>query len=223
MNHNLPGGLPAMNPGARGPLMPKMDYQIPLFVERTPQGERQYSPYSKLFEDRIVFLGLVLNDEVADAVMAQLLVLEAQDPSREIILYIHSYGGSSTAMTAIYDTMQYISSPVQTICLGLAASAASVLLAAGHKGGRFALPNSKIMIHQPSIGGEDGIYAQASDIEIIAKEIDNSRKWLENTLSKHTGKPVAEVTKDIERDKYLTAEEALEYGIIDKILDSRKA
>jgi ATP-dependent Clp protease protease subunit len=200
-------------------IQPKMDYQIPSFVERTPQGERQHSPYTKLFEDRIVFLGLILNDEVADAVMAQLLVLEAQDPNREITLYIHSYGGSSTAMTAIYDTIQYISAPVQTMCLGLAASAAAVLLSAGQKGSRYILPNARVMIHQPHV---EGGFGQATDIEIQAKEIDNTRKWLEKTLAKHTGRSVAQISKDIERDKYLTAEEALKYGIVDKILENRK-
>jgi ATP-dependent Clp protease protease subunit len=199
--------------------MPKNDYQIPTFIEKTPQGDRQHSPYTKLFEDRIVFLGLVITDEIADAVMAQLLVLEAQDPNRQITIYIHSYGGSSTGMTAIYDTMQYISAPVQTICLGMAASAASVLLAAGEKGSRFMLPNAQVLIHQPHT---EGTYGQASDIEIQANQIDNTRKWLEETLSKHTGKTVEQVSKDIERDKYLTAKETLEYGIVDKILTNRK-
>jgi ATP-dependent Clp protease protease subunit len=197
----------------------KNNYQIPSFSERTPQGERHWDPYSKLFDDRVVFLGLVLNDEIADAVMAQLLVLEAQDPSRDITIYIHSYGGSSTAMTAIYDTMQYISAPVQTICLGIAASAAAVLLAGGKKGSRLALPNSTVMIHQPHI--EQG-YGQASDVEIQAKEIQRTKDWLIHTLAKHTGKAVNEIEKDIERDNYLSANEALKYGIVDKVLNSRK-
>jgi ATP-dependent Clp protease protease subunit len=197
----------------------KNNYQIPSFSERTPQGERHWDPYSKLFDDRVVFLGLVLNDEIADAVMAQLLVLEAQDPNRDITLYIHSYGGSSTAMTAIYDTMQYISSPVQTICLGIAASAAAVLLAGGKKGSRLALPNSTVMIHQPHI--EQG-YGQASDVEIQAKEIQRTKDWMINTLSLHTGKEKQEIEKDIERDNYLSAKDAVQYGIVDKVLNSRK-
>jgi len=205
--------------GLNPQILGKNNYQIPSFSERTPQGERHWDPYSKLFDDRVVFLGLVLNDEIADAVMAQLLVLEAQDPSRDITLYIHSYGGSSTAMTAIYDTMQYISAPVQTICLGIAASAASVLLAAGKKGSRFALPNATVMIHQPHI--EQG-YGQASDVEIQAKEIQRTKDWLVDALSKHTGKDRQQVESDIERDKYLSAAEAKDYGIVDKVLSSRK-
>ena len=197
----------------------KNNYQIPSFTERTPQGEKHWDPYSKLFDDRVVFLGLVLNDEVADAVMAQLLVLEAQEPNRDITIYIHSYGGSSTAMTAIYDTIQYISAPVQTICLGIAASAAAVLLASGKKGSRLALPNSTVMIHQPHI--EQG-YGQASDVEIQAKEIQRTKDWLINTLAKHTGNSISKVEKDIERDNYLSPNEALKYGIVDKVLSSRK-
>ncbi|WP_435299768.1 ATP-dependent Clp protease proteolytic subunit [Timonella sp. A28] len=200
---------------------PSSRYVLPQFEERTAYGFKRQDPYTKLFEDRIIFLGVQVDDASADDVMAQLLVLESQEPNRDIILYINSPGGSFTAMTAIYDTMQYITSEVQTVCLGQAASSAAVLLAAGAPGKRLALPNSRILIHQPSLSG--GGYAQASDIEIHANEILRMRSWLEDTLAEHTGKDVEEIRSDIERDKILSASESVAYGLVDQVLESRKA
>jgi ATP-dependent Clp protease protease subunit len=165
-------------------------------------------------------LGVQVDDASADDIMAQLLVLESQDPDRDITMYINSPGGSFTALTAIYDTMEYIKPQIQTVCLGQAASAAAVLLAAGAKGKRLALPNARILIHQPATGG--GGQGQASDIEIQAAEIMRMREWLEDTLAKHSGKPKEQVNKDIDRDKILTASQAVEYGLIDQVLSSRK-
>jgi ATP-dependent Clp protease protease subunit len=200
--------------------MPGSRYIIPQFQERTSYGFRQQDPYGKLFDDRIIFLGVQVDDTSADDVMAQLLVLESQDPDRDITMYINSPGGSFTAMTAIYDTMQYIRPEVQTVCLGQAASAAAVLLAAGAPGKRLALPNSRILIHQPAMG-ESG-RGQASDIEIQAREIARMRTWLEETLARHSKKSAEEVNKDIDRDKILSAQEAFEYGLIDQVLTTRK-
>ena len=200
--------------------LPQSRYILPEFEERTSYGFKRHNPYTKLFEDRIVFLGVQVDDASADDVMAQLLVLESQDPDRDITMYINSPGGSFTALTAIYDTMQYIKPNIQTVCLGQAASAAAVLLAAGAPGKRLALPNARVLIHQPASGG--GGQGQASDIEIQAREIMRMREWLETTLSDHTGRSIEQVNKDIDRDKILTAEEALEYGIIDQVLSSRK-
>jgi len=200
--------------------MPQSRYILPTFEERTAYGYKRQDPYAKLFEDRIVFLGVQIDDASADDVMAQLLVLESQDPDRDIVMYINSPGGSFTAMTAIYDTMQYIRPQIQTVSLGQAASAAAVLLAAGTPGKRLALPNARILIHQPSAGGQGG--GQASDIEIQAREILRMREWLEETLSKHSNRTVEQVNKDIDRDKILSAAEALEYGLIDQVLTSRK-
>jgi ATP-dependent Clp protease protease subunit len=199
---------------------PSNRYILPTFEERTAYGYKRQDPYAKLFEDRIIFLGVQVDDASADDVMAQLLVLESQDPDRDIVMYINSPGGSFTAMTAIYDTMQYIRPQVQTVCLGQAASAAAVLLAAGAPGKRLALPNARVLIHQPSAG--DGGRGQASDIEIQAKEILRMREWLEETLSKHSNRSIEQVNKDIDRDKILSAAEALEYGLIDQVLTSRK-
>ncbi len=201
-------------------LNPQARYILPSFTERTSYGYREQNPYNKLFEDRIIFLGVQVDDASADDIMAQLLVLESQDPDRDITMYINSPGGSFTAMTAIYDTMQYIRPQIQTVVLGQAASAAAVLLAAGAPGKRLALPNSRVLIHQPS-AGESG-RGQASDIEIQAKEIMRLREWLEETLSKHSKRSVAEVKSDLDRDKILIASEALEYGLIDQVLTSRK-
>jgi len=195
-------------------------YILPTFEERTAYGFKRQDPYAKLFEDRIVFLGVQIDDASADDVMAQLLVLESQDPDRDIQMYINSPGGSFTAMTAIYDTMQYIRPQIQTTVLGQAASAAAVLAAAGTPGKRLALPNARILIHQPSTG--DSGRGQASDIEIQAREILRMREWLEATLSFHSNRTPEEVHKDIDRDKILGADEALEYGLIDQILTSRK-
>ena len=201
-------------------LNPQGRYILPSFTERTSYGYREQNPYNKLFEDRIIFLGVQVDDASADDIMAQLLVLESQDPDRDITMYINSPGGSFTAMTAIYDTMQYIRPQIQTVVLGQAASAAAVLLAAGAPGKRLALPNSRVLIHQPS-AGESG-RGQASDIEIQAKEIMRLREWLEETLSKHSKRSVAEVKSDLDRDKILIASEALDYGLIDQVLTSRK-
>ena len=200
--------------------MPQNRYILPEFEERTAYGFKRHNPYTKLFEDRIVFLGVQVDDASADDIMAQLLVLESQDPERDITMYINSPGGSFTALTAIYDTMQYIKPQIQTVCLGQAASAAAVLLAAGAKGKRLALPNARVLIHQPSSGG--GGQGQASDIEIQAREIMRMREWLEETLAHNSGRELAQVSKDIDRDKILTAKEALEYGLIDQVLTSRK-
>jgi len=202
------------------PAMPSSRYILPSFEERTAYGYKRQDPYAKLFEDRIIFLGVQVDDASADDVMAQLLVLESQDPDRDIVMYINSPGGSFTAMTAIYDTMQYIRPEIQTVVLGQAASAAAVLLAAGSPGKRLALPNARVLIHQPATG--DAGRGQASDIEIQAREIARLREWLEETLSKHSNKTVEEVNKDIDRDKILIASEALEYGLIDQVLTSRK-
>ena len=196
-----------------------MNYYIPQWEERTSYGVRRIDPYAKLFEDRIIFLGTPISDDIANAVMAQLLCLESMDPSRDIQIYINSPGGSFTAMTAIYDTMQYIRPDVQTFVIGQAASAAAVLLGAGAKGKRFALPNSRVLIHQPAIEGTGGM---ASDLEIHANEIIRMRGWLEDTIAAHTGRDVELVRKDIERDKILSAEAAKEYGLIDEVLASRK-
>ena len=208
-------------PFAKGqPFSPTMDYYIPQWEERTSYGMRRIDPYTKLFEDRIIFLGTPISDEIANDVMSQLLVLESADPDRDIMIYINSPGGSFTALTAIYDTMRYIKPDVRTVCLGQAASAAAVILAAGTKGKRLALPNSRILIHQPAT---EGGYGQSSDIEIQAREILRIRSLMEEMLATDTGKSTDEVSRDIERDKYLTAEQALEYGIIDEVLTSLKA
>src|SRR3954454_12883238 len=200
---------------------PEGRYILPSFEERTAYGYKRQDPYAKLFEDRIVFLGVQIDDASADDIMAQLLVLESQDPDRDIIMYINSPGGSFTAMTAIYDTMQYIRPQIQTVVLGQAASAAAVITAAGTPGKRLALPNARILIHQPAVGEAGG--GQASDIEIQAAEILRMRVWLEETLSKHSNRSVEQVNKDIDRDKILSAAEALEYGLIDQVLTSRKS
>ena len=199
--------------------MPQSRYILPTFTERTSNGYQTLDPYTKLFEDRIIFLGVQIDDVSADDIMAQLLVLESQDPDRDITMYINSPGGSFTAMTAIYDTMQYIRPKIQTVCLGQAASAAAVLLAGGTPGKRLALPNARVLIHQPASGGDRG---QASDIEIQAKEMLRIREWLETALSKHSKRSLEEIKKDIDRDKILTAQEALEFGFIDQVLTSRK-
>jgi ATP-dependent Clp protease protease subunit len=198
---------------------PQARYILPNFIERTAQGFREYNPYAKLFEERIIFLGVQIDDASADDVMAQLLCLESMDPDRDIQIYINSPGGSYTAMTAIYDTMRFVKPDVHTVCLGQAASAAAVLLAAGSPGKRFALPHSRILIHQPYTEGG----GQGSDIEIQANEILRMRAEMEGILALHTGRDLEQVRKDIERDKILTAEDALEYGLVDQVITSRKA
>ncbi len=199
--------------------MPSSRYVLPSFVERTSYGMKESNPYNKLFEERIIFLGVQVDDASANDVMAQLLCLESDDPDRDITLYINSPGGSFTSLMAIYDTMQYVRADIATVCLGQAASAAAVLLAAGTPGKRMALPNARVLIHQPAT---EGIYGQVSDLEIQAGEIQRMRRLLETTLANHTGKSSDQVRADIERDKILTAAEAQEYGIIDNVLPYRK-
>ena len=196
---------------------PSSRYVLPRFIERTSQGYREMDPYTKLFEERIIFLGVQIDDASANDVMAQLLTLESMDADRDISIYINSPGGSFTALTAIYDTMRFVKPDIQTICMGQAASAAAVLLAAGTPGKRFALKHSRILIHQPySEGG-----GQGSDIEIQAKEILRMRTLLEQMLAEHSGRTEDQVRQDIERDKILTAAEAKEYGIIDEVIFTR--
>ncbi|NBU30046.1 MAG: ATP-dependent Clp protease proteolytic subunit [Actinobacteria bacterium] len=210
---------PTIQMRTAGTLLPQMRYLVPEFSERTPQGIRTHNPYTKLFEERIIFLGVQIDDTSADDVMAQLLCLESIDPDRDIQIYINSPGGSYTAMTAIYDTMQFVKPSVQTVCLGQAASAAAVLLAAGAPGKRFALPHARVLIHQPYTQSS----GQASDIEIEANEILRMRVQMEGILAHHTGRTPDQVRQDIERDKILTAEDAAAYGIIDGVITSRKA
>ncbi|MFC3299418.1 ATP-dependent Clp protease proteolytic subunit [Arthrobacter agilis] len=215
MNHDFQAAA-----GSKAQNLPTSRYILPQFEERTPYGFKRQDPYTKLFEDRIIFLGTQVDDASADDVMAQLLVLESTDPERDITLYINSPGGSFTAMTAIYDTMQFIRPEVQTVCLGQAASAAAVLLAAGAPGKRLALPNARVLIHQPALSGGQG--GQASDLEIQANEVMRMRTWLEDTLALHSGRTPEQVNIDIERDKILTAADAVEYGLVDEVLNSRK-
>jgi ATP-dependent Clp protease protease subunit len=194
-------------------------YVLPRFIERTSYGVKESDPYNKLFEERIIFLGVQVDDASANDVMAQLLTLESADPDRDIVMYINSPGGSFTSLTAIYDTMRFIKPEVSTVCLGQAASAAAVLLAAGARGKRFALRNARIIIHQPAA---EGGYGQSSDIEIQANEIMRMRSLLETMLSENTGRTPEQVRVDIERDKIMTAGEAVEYGIIDEVIQTRK-
>jgi len=193
-------------------------YVLPEFREKSPYGERIQNPYAKLFEERIIFLGTQIDDVSADDVMAQLLCLESLDSDRDISIYINSPGGSYTAMTAIYDTMQFVKPQIQTVCLGQAASAASLILAAGTPGKRFILPHSRVLIHQPFSEGR----GQGTDIEIQANEVLRMREEMEIILSLHTGKAVNEIRDDIERDKILTAEAAVAYGLVDQVIPSRK-
>ena len=195
-----------------------VNYTIPIVIEQTSRGERSFDIYSRLLKERIIFIGTPIDDGVANVVMAQLLHLESEDPDRDISIYINSPGGSFTALTAIYDTMQFVKPEIQTICMGQAASAAAVLLAAGTKGKRLALEHARVLIHQPSGGGE----GQSSDIEIQAREILRMRELLEQMISRHTGRDVELVRKDIERDKILTAREAVEYGLVDEVVSTRK-
>lgn len=194
-------------------------YILPNIIEKTSRGEYGMDPYSKLLKERIIFLGSQVDDVSANDVMAQLLYLESEDPDRDISIYINSPGGSITSMTAIYDTMQFVRPDVQTICMGQASSAASLLLAAGAPGKRFALANSRILLHQPSAQGE----GQSSDLEIQAREILRMRSLLERLYSNHTGRSEGQIRVDIERDKILSAEEAREYGLIDEVIKTRKS
>ena len=195
------------------------DYYVPYVIEQTGRGERSYDIYSRLLQDRIVMLGGEVTDDSANSIVAQLLFLQAQDAKKEISMYINSPGGSVTAGLAIYDTMQFISCPVATYCIGQAASMGAVLLTAGAKGKRFALPNARIMIHQPW-GGAEG---KASDIEITAREILRLKEILNQILAAHSGKKVEDVVRDTDRDHFMSAEEACAWGLIDKVLDSKKA
>ncbi|HUY55596.1 MAG TPA: ATP-dependent Clp endopeptidase proteolytic subunit ClpP [Candidatus Nanopelagicaceae bacterium] len=192
---------------------------IPMVVETTSRGERAFDIYSRLLKDRIIFIGTPIDDQIANLVMAQMLYLESEDPERDISVYINSPGGAVSAGLAIYDTMQYIKPRVSTFCMGLAASFGCVLLAGGEKGLRFSLPNTRIMMHQPS-GGFQG---QASDIQIQAQEILRLRRTIDQILAQHTGKPVDQITRDSDRDFYMSPEEALEYGLIDHILSNQRA
>ena len=193
---------------------------VPTVVEQTHRGERGWDVFSRLLKDRIVFIGAPIDDEIANVVVAQLLFLESEDPDKDVMMYVNSPGGDVSAGLAIYDTMQALRCPVATFCVGQAASMASLLLAAGAPGKRLALPNSRILIHQPYT---EGTYGQSSDIEIQANEILRMRELLEKLIADHSGKTPEEVNNDIERDKILTAEAAIEYGLIDQILESRKA
>ena len=197
--------------------LPSARYVLPVIEERTSYGFKRLDPYTKLFEERIIFLGQAIDDTVANDIMAQLLTLESMDPDRDILLYINSPGGSFTALTAIYDTMQFIRPEVQTYCLGQAASAAAVILAAGTPGKRYALANSRILIHQPYTEGG----GQASDVEIQAREILRMRSLLEELIARHSNRTVEQVGKDIERDKILTAQEAVDYGLVDQVITAR--
>jgi ATP-dependent Clp protease, protease subunit len=194
-----------------------MSNLVPIVVEQTGRGERSYDIYSRLLKDRIVFLGSEVNDDVANLVTAQFLFLESEDPEKEISFYINSPGGSVTAGLAIYDTMQFIKPPVSTLCLGQAASMGAVLLTAGHKGRRYALPHSRIMIHQP-LGGAQG---QATDLEIQAREILRMREELNNIFVRHSGQKLSKIEKDTDRDMFMSPEQAVEYGLIDEVIVRR--
>jgi len=196
----------------------KMNNLIPMVVEQTARGERAYDIYSRLLKERIVFLVGTVNDNIASLVTAQFLFLESENPKKEIFFYINSPGGLVTSGLGIYDTMQYIKSPVSTLCIGQASSMGSFLLAAGEKGKRFALPNSRIMVHQPSAAFQ----GQATDIQIHAKEILSLKERLNKIYSKHTGKSIKEISQALERDKFMTAEEAKDFGLIDSVVEKRK-
>ncbi|MEO3754919.1 ATP-dependent Clp protease proteolytic subunit [Streptomyces sp. B6B3] len=212
--NNIPGS------GIYDRLPAESRYIVPRFIERTSQGIREYDPYAKLFEERVIFLGVQIDDASANDVMAQLICLESMDPDRDISMYINSPGGSFTALTAIYDTMEFVKPDIQTVCMGQAASAAAVLLAAGTRGKRLALPNARVLIHQPY--SETG-RGQVSDLEIAAREVQRMRTQLEELLAKHSTRPIEQISEDIERDKILTAEEAVEYGLVDSIVTTRSS
>lgn len=196
-----------------------MSYLVPTVLEKTSMGERAYDIYSRLLKDRIIFLGTPIDDTIASLIVAQLLFLEQEDSKKDIMLYVNSPGGSVSSAMAIIDTMNFIKCDVSTICIGLAASAGAVILSAGAKGKRFSLPNSEIMIHQPLING--GVGGQATDIEITAKNIVKMKKRLNEMLAKNTGQKLAKIEADVERDYWMTADEALKYGIVDKIITKR--
>lgn len=190
------------------------NYLIPMVIEQTNRGERSFDIYSRLLQERIIFLGNEIEDNIANVVMAQMLHLDAEDPEKDIQLYINSPGGSITSALAIYDTMQFIKSPVSSICIGQAASAAAVLLLAGEKGKRFALPNSRVLLHQPS----GGVQGTSMDVEIQTREMVRLRKVLNGIIAKHTGQDIKKIAKDTERDFILSAEEAKEYGVVDEVI-----
>ncbi|MHB1653273.1 MAG: ATP-dependent Clp endopeptidase proteolytic subunit ClpP [Desulfitobacteriaceae bacterium] len=199
-----------------------MGYLVPMVVEQSNRGERAYDIYSRLLKDRIIFLGGAIDDDVANLIVAQILFLDAEDPEKDIFLYINSPGGSITAGMAIYDTMQYVRSDVHTICIGMAASMGAFLLAAGAKGKRTALPNSEILIHQPLIGGH-GLSGQATEIEIHTKQLLRTREKMNRILAERTGQPIEKIAADTDRDRYMSAEEAKEYGIVDEVLEKPPA
>ena len=194
-------------------------YVLPSFIERTSYGIKEMNPYNKLFEERIIFLGVQIDDASANDVIAQLIALESIDPDRDITMYINSPGGSVTSMMAIYDTMQFVQPEIQTVCIGQAASAAAVLLAAGSQDKRMALPNARILLHQPAT---EGGYGQSSDLEIQAREILRMRSSMERIIARHSGRDEDQVRRDVERDKFFSAEEAKEYGLIDDVLTNLK-
>jgi ATP-dependent Clp protease, protease subunit len=213
-----PGGKPRQQESKMSQVSSLTSYLVPMVVEQTNRGERSFDIYSRLLKERIIFLGTPVNDEIANLIMAQLIFLEAEDPQKDINLYINSPGGSVTALLAIYDTMEYIRPDVTTTCVGQAASAAAILLAAGTPGKRFALPHSRILIHQPQ-GGAEG---QAADIEIQAREVQRIRDLLDEILAQKTGQPISKVSTDTDRDFIMTAEEAKAYGIVDEVMVSRQ-
>ena len=194
-------------------------YVLPSFIERTSYGIKEMNPYNKLFEERIIFLGVQIDDASANDVIAQLIALESMDPDRDITMYINSPGGSVTSMMAIYDTMQFVQPQIQTVCIGQAASAAAVLLAAGTQDKRMALPNARILLHQPAT---EGGYGQSSDLEIQAREILRMRSSMERIIARHSGRDEEQVRRDVERDKFFSAEEAKEYGLVDDVLTNLK-
>lgn len=196
----------------------KMQQLVPMVVEQSPRGERAYDIYSRLLKDRILFIGTPIDDDISNIIIAQLLFLAAEDPTKDINMYINSPGGVVTAGLAIYDTIQYLKAPVSTICIGQAASMAALLMTAGTKGKRYALPNARIMIHQP-LGGAQG---QATDVEIQAREIMRMKALVNDILSKHTGQPLTKIEKDTDRDFYMSAEEAVKYGLIDEVITTMK-
>ena len=191
---------------------------VPMVVEQSARGERAFDIFSRLLKERIIFIGTPIDDQIANLIMAQILFLESEDPEKDAYVYINSPGGVVTAGLAVYDTMQYVKTPINTICIGQAASMGAMLLAAGDKGKRFVLPNARIMIHQP-LGGAQG---QATDVEIQTKEILRIKKLLHEILAKHTGQPLAKIEKDTDRDFYMSAKEAVEYGLADEVIASRK-
>jgi ATP-dependent Clp protease protease subunit len=199
-------------------MVEKAQNVVPMVIEQTGRGERAYDIFSRLLKERIIFIGSPMDDEMANLIIAQMLFLAAEDSEKDINIYINSPGGVVTAGLAIYDTMQYLKSPITTICIGQAASMGAMLLAAGTKGKRYALPNARIMIHQP-LGGAQG---QATDIEIQTKEIMRVKKLLNEILAKHTGQPLAKIEKDTDRDFYMSAQEAVEYGLVDEVIETKK-